>query len=90
MLHIVHMIERRFGPARGARIAMRLLLASVLPLALGAGLLASGRAAAQATDPAALAARALDHLDAGEYAQVEAMFDGLDRGRYRVRAIHRH
>ena len=74
MLHIVHMIERRFGPARGARIAMRLLLASVLLLALGAGLLASGRAAAQATDPAALAARALDHLDAGEYAQVEAMF----------------
>ena len=25
-----------------------------------------------------------------DHPQIEAMFDGLDRGRYRVRAIHRH
>ena len=25
-----------------------------------------------------------------DHPQVEAMFDGLDRGRYRVRSIHRH
>ncbi len=30
--------------------------------------------------------------DAGpiDHPQIEAMFDGLDHGRYRVRAIHRH
>jgi len=25
-----------------------------------------------------------------DHPQIEAMFDGIDRGRYRVRAIHRH
>ncbi len=25
-----------------------------------------------------------------DHPQIDAMFDGLDRGRYRVRAIHRH
>ncbi|NIJ36900.1 heat shock protein HspQ [Sphingopyxis panaciterrae] len=25
-----------------------------------------------------------------DHPQVDAMFDGLDRGRYRIRAIHRH
>ena len=25
-----------------------------------------------------------------DHPQIEAMFDGLDRGRYRVRSIHRH
>jgi heat shock protein HspQ len=25
-----------------------------------------------------------------DHPQIEAMFDGMDRGRYRVRAIHRH
>ncbi|RZA19846.1 MAG: alpha/beta fold hydrolase [Lysobacteraceae bacterium] len=44
---------------------------------LGLGLLLSGRAVAQeaaTVDGAAIATRALDHLEAGEYAQVEAMF----------------
>src|SRR5690606_22580166 len=71
MLHVAHLLERRFG----ARGVARLLLASLLLLALGVGLLLSGRAGAQdAGAPTALAVRALDHLDAGEYAQVEAMF----------------
>ena len=76
MLHIVHMIERRFGAARASHIAIRLLLASALLLMLGLGLLLSGRVAAQdpPVDGAAIATRALDHLDAGEYAQVEALF----------------
>ena len=76
MLHIVHMIERRFGAPRAASIMPRLLLASALLLMLGLGLLLSGRVAAQdaPVDGAALATRALDHLDAGEYAQLEAMF----------------
>lgn len=74
MLHIVRMIERRTGNGAGARRA--LLLGSLLLLALGAGLLlASRRATAQdAPAPVALAAQLLDHMDAGEYAQAEAMF----------------
>lgn len=75
MLHIVHLIEHRYGPQRGARIVTRLLLASLLALALGLGLLLSGRAAAQAADPVAVATSALDHMDAGDYAQAEALFD---------------
>ena len=60
MLHIVHLIERRHGHARGASIALRLVLASALLLALGLGLLLSGRALAQdaaASDPAGTAIR---------------------------------
>jgi dienelactone hydrolase len=75
MLHIVHLIEHRYGPQRGARIVTRLLLASLLALALGLGLLLSGRAAAQAADPVAVATSALDHMDAGDYALAEALFD---------------
>ena len=76
MLHIVHMIERRFGVERASHIVIRLLLASALLLMLGLGLLLSGRVVAQEApiDGAAIATRALDHLDAGEYAQVEALF----------------
>jgi dienelactone hydrolase len=72
MLHIAHMIENRFGVA-----ARRpLLAAALLLLLLGAGLaLFAGKAAAQEADPAAVAIRLLDHLDAGEYADAEAMFD---------------
>src|SRR5690606_31456381 len=71
--------ERRLGPERAARQVARIALASLLLVALVAGLLlAPGRALAQAAgvDGAAIAARALDHLDAGEYAQAEAMFSG--------------
>jgi dienelactone hydrolase len=77
MLHIVHLLERRFGERRAAYISLRLLLASALLLMLGLGLLLSGRVAAQDTagvDGNAIATRLLDHLDAGEYAQAEAMF----------------
>ncbi|MEF9978677.1 MAG: alpha/beta fold hydrolase [Thermomonas sp.] len=74
MLHIVHMIERRYGPARGRQLVVRIAIASLLLLALGAGLAMSLPARAQAVDGKALATRALDHMDAGEYAQVEAMF----------------
>ena len=75
MLHIVHMIERRYGPARGRQLVGRIAIASLLLLALGAGLAMSLPARAQAVDGKAIAIRALDHMDAGEYAQVEAMFD---------------
>lgn len=74
MLHIVHLIERRFGARRGPRIVAALSLASLSLLLVGLGLLLSGRASAQAADPAALATQALDRLDAGDYAQVEALF----------------
>ena len=76
MLHLVHLLERRFGARRAPHAAMRLLFASGLLLMLGLGLLLSGRAAAQATpiDGAAIAGRLLDHLDAGRYADAEAMF----------------
>jgi poly(3-hydroxybutyrate) depolymerase len=77
MLHLIHLLERRYGTQRGSGIAMRLLLASALLLMLGLGLLLSGRVAAQdaaAVDGSAIATRLLDHLDAGEYAQAEAMF----------------
>ncbi len=81
MLHIVHLIERRYGQGPGtARIVTRLLLASLLALLLGAGLLLSGSihaqdAASRETGASALAIQLLDHLDAGEYAQAEAMFN---------------
>ena len=75
MRHIVHMIERRYGPARGRQLVGRIASASRLLLALGAGLAMSLPARAQAVDGKAIAIRALDHMDAGEYAQVEAMFD---------------
>lgn len=78
MLHLIHMIERRMGDKPGAsRVAARVLLGSALVLVLGLGLLFSTRASAQAApalDGAAIATRLLDHLDAGEYVQAEAMF----------------
>ncbi len=76
MLHLIHLLERRFGAQRASHIGMRLLLASALLLMLGLGLLLSGRAAAQAApvDGAGIATRLLDHLDAGRYADAEAMF----------------
>ena len=77
MLHLIHLLERRFGTQRTSHIAMRLLLASALLLMLGLGLLLSGRVAAQdaaGVDASAIATRMLDHLDAGEYARAEAMF----------------
>ena len=77
MLHIIHMIERRQGHARASSIVLRLLLASALLLALGLGLLLSGRAMAQdaaTPDPVATATRLLDRLDAGAFAEAEAMF----------------
>ena len=75
MLHLIHMIERRFGAQRGGPIALRFLLGSALLLMLGLGLLLSGRVAAQepAVDAAGIAIRMLDHMDAGEYSQAEAM-----------------
>ena len=39
MLHMIHLLERRHGNHRAHRIAMRLLLASMLLLMLGLGLL---------------------------------------------------
>ena len=77
MLHLIHLLERRFGAQRTPHIAMRLLLASALLLMLGLGLLLSGRVAAQETamvDGPGIATRLLDHLDAGRYADAEAMF----------------
>ncbi len=85
MLHIVDLIERRYGAGPlGTRIVTRPLLASLLAsllvLLLGAGLLLSGTSRAQdapSLDAAAgaLAVKMLDHLDAGQYAQAEAMFN---------------
>ena len=77
MLHIIHMIERRQGHARASSIVLRLLLGSALLLALGLGLLLSGRAMAQdaaTPDPVVTATRLLDRLDAGAFAEAEAMF----------------
>ena len=51
MLHMIHLLERRHGNHRAHRIAMRLLLASMLLLMLGLGLLLPGRAAAQDATP---------------------------------------
>ena len=67
MLHIAHLVERRFGAARGSRIVARLLLASLFLLALGLGmaLLSTARAQETAPDASALANALLDHLDAG-------------------------
>ena len=42
MLHVAHLVERRFGTQRGTRYVARLLLASLLLLAMGFGLLLSG------------------------------------------------
>ena len=77
MLHLVHLLERRFGAQRTPHIGMRLLLAAALVSMLGLGLLLSGRVAAQAApvDGAAIATRLLDHLDAGRYADAEALFN---------------
>ncbi|MES2859737.1 MAG: alpha/beta fold hydrolase [Pseudomonadota bacterium] len=77
MLHLIHMIERRLGNRPGAARTARILLAAVLVLALGLGLLLSLQARAQdAANPSgkAIATRLLDHLDAGQYAQAEALF----------------
>ncbi|MCR6495795.1 alpha/beta fold hydrolase [Thermomonas sp. S9] len=53
-------------PALPRRCLRRALLAGALALA--------GAAHAQSTDPAAIARQALDLMDAGDYAQVEALF----------------
>jgi len=77
MLHIIHMLERRYGAERASRIGLRLVLAFALLLMLGVGLLLSGRVAAQdapRVDGGDVALRLLDHLDAGRYADAEAMF----------------
>ena len=76
MLHLVHLLERRLGSARASSILLRLLLASTLLLMLGLGLLLSGRVAAQEPRPdaGAVAFELLDHMDAGRYAEAEAMF----------------
>lgn len=77
MLHLIHLLERRYVPQHASQIGMRLLLAFALLLMLGLGLLLSGRVAAQdaaGIDGKAFATRMLEHLDAGEYAQAEAMF----------------
>ena len=74
MLHIIHMIERRHGRARASSIVLRLLLGSALLLALGLGLLLSGRAMAQdaaTPDPVSTATRLLDRLDAGAFTDAE-------------------
>ena len=81
MLHIVHLIERRLGQGPGAaHIITRLMLTSFAVLLLGAGLLLSSTTRAQgapsgAADANTLAIQLLDHLDAGEYAQAETMFN---------------
>ncbi|MEO5962124.1 MAG: DUF3887 domain-containing protein, partial [Thermomonas sp.] len=79
MLHSVHMIERRPG-SRMASILSRLMMTSFAVVLLGTGLLLSNTARAQdapspETKSSALAIQLLDHLDAGEYAQAEAMFN---------------
>ncbi|WP_240906241.1 alpha/beta fold hydrolase [Thermomonas sp. HDW16] len=76
MLHLIHLLERRFSTQHASHNGLRVLLASALLLMLGMGLLLSGRVAAQdaSIDGARIATRLLDHLDAGEYAQAEAMF----------------
>lgn len=80
MLHIAQLIEHRLGRGLGTTgTAMRIALASLMVLLLGTGLLASGNSRAQqspsaAIDGIALATQLLNHLDAAEYAQAEAMF----------------
>ena len=74
MPHLARLPERRHAPRA---LPVVLAVATVL-FAPGIGLLACGRAAAQAApaaDAAGIATRLLDHLDAGRYAQAEAMFD---------------
>jgi dienelactone hydrolase len=76
-MHLIHLLERRFRAQRASHIGMRLLLASAVLLALGLGVLQSARAAAQdasGADGTTIAKRFLDHLEAGDYAQAEAMF----------------
>jgi len=77
MLHLIHLLERRHGAARASQIGLRLLFASALLLALGAGLLLSGRVEAQGAprvDGGTVANRLLDHMDAGRYGDAAAMF----------------
>ena len=69
-------------PPVRARINARLILAPLLMLLFGTGLLLSTPTRAQDTAPSAadanatsLAIQLLDHLDAGQYAQAEAMFN---------------
>ncbi len=79
MLHIVHMTEHRLG-SRMASVLSRLMLPSFAVLLLGTGLLLSNTAGAQGTPSpetkaSTLASQLLDHLDAGEYSQAEAMLN---------------
>ena len=80
MIHIINSIERRFGKGPGPRrIATRLSLSSLMALLLGLGVLLTGVARAQdapaaGADAIAVATQLLDHMDAAEYAQAEAMF----------------
>lgn len=78
MLHIARLLERRCGAHHGSRVKARLLLGSGLMLMLGLGLLLGPQHAAAQVAPdtaRATATRLLDHLDRGEFAQAEAMFD---------------
>lgn len=76
MLHVFRQIERRFGTGSGpGRLAGGVLLALFALLLFGIALLWSRSAQAQeAHDPAAVATQLLDHMDAGRYAEAEAMF----------------
>jgi dienelactone hydrolase len=76
MIHVIRQIERRLGHRPGeGRVAARAMLLSVLLLLLGAGALLSSRASAQDFDPAREAQKALDAMDAGDFAVVHARFD---------------
>lgn len=76
-MHAVTLPGRRPRSERTDASVPRLLLASLVLLVLGLGLLFPGRVAAQPApvDGAGIAARLLDHLDAGRYADAAAMFD---------------
>lgn len=83
MSHAVSLIHPRHGQGTSlGRITFRLMLASMATVLLGVGMLMPGITRAQdATPPAPdikasmLAIQLLDHLDAGQYAQAEAMFN---------------
>ena len=74
MLQLTHLLERRFGAGSPSWIRTRLLLASLLLLALGLGIANQARAQDANADAQALATQLLDHLDAGKYAEAEALF----------------